>query len=329
MTITDLTIIGDGGSPYASETHPGFIPLAKVEDLFDFDARFSKMYVPDGAGGVAEIPKRKAVVHGKTGDVLNVVGNGYTIHQFRDVLLANVSALLDTAKGDLGILGAGLLDNGAVGWVQIAPSEGVVIEGDANLPTLTVVTSHSGKYATSYRTGLFRFRCSNQLSGSMRRRQQRNVYKIRHTRHSKMHLTNAREALGIMWETAATAADDIRTLIDTAFTDQQFTELVARLNPVPKPDSDGIVPVGSLTRWENRRDDLLTMWNTDERVGYRGTTWGAVQAFSTYRQHEAPFRGARSNTISRGGRNMAQVLAGHYARADVAVAEMALEMAAN
>lgn len=308
---TDTTLLANGG--YATKSYDGTIPFSDVAALFDFDARFTKLYVPS-ADGVTEVPGKSAIIHGDTGNVLNVVSNRYAIHQFRDVLLTNVSDLLDTATTDLGIVGAGLLDNGGVGWVQVAPAEGIVVNGDTLTPTLTVVSSHNGKYATSYKTGLFRMRCSNQL-GSMRSKVG-NTYKMKHTRNSWMRLHDARTTLNLMFEDTHKTVASVAEMMATSVTDREFLSIVERLNPKPEVKvADGdVVNEGAMTRWSHRRDRLWAMWTEDERVGFRGTAWGAVQAFSTFNQHERSYRDMKS--VTRAGSVMASFLSGTVDRTD-------------
>jgi phage/plasmid-like protein (TIGR03299 family) len=315
---TDITIIGNGGSAHATESENGFVPMHRVTDLFDFDVHFTKVYVP-GPAGVTEIPNRRAVMNRDTGSVYNVVSGRYAIHQFRDVLIDNVTNLLDTAQGDLGVVGCGLLDDGAVGWVQVAPAEGVVVEGDKVTPTLTVVSSHSGKFATSYRTGMFRMACSNQL-GALRS-STASVYRLKHTRRSILRIADAREALGLMFADAAGFTSEMAELIGTSVTDRQFAEIVGRLDPKPEfRVADGeITNEAAITRWENRQEDLWKMWKHDERVGFTGTAWGAYQTFSTYRQQDASYRNMKG--VSRPGRNVASLLTGSVDKADRRVLE--------
>lgn len=321
---TDITIIGNGGSVHASDSLPGFVPMETVNDLFDFDVHFTKVYVP-GPVGVTEIPNRRAVMNATTGAVYNVVSGRYAIHQFRDVLIDNVTNLLDTGNGDLGVVGCGLLDDGAVGWVQIAPSEGVVVEGDTVTPTLTVVSSHSGKFATSYRTGMFRMACSNQL-GALRGNTA-SVYRLKHTRRSILRIADARQALGLMFADAADFTTEMVELIGTSVTDRQFAEIVGRLDPKPEfKVADGeITNEAAITRWENRQEDLWKMWQHDERVGFRGTAWGAYQTFSTYRQQDASYR--NMSGVSRDARNVASLLTGSVDKADRKVLAAVLEVA--
>lgn len=302
----DTTYLGNGGSPYATRTYDNTVPIFDVEDLFSFEVGFEKVFVPTPDGHMTEVPGRSAVVRTDNGKVLNIVSKRYGIHQFRDVLMENVSNLLDTGAGDLGVVGAGLLDHGGVGWVQIAPNDGVMVSGDKLAPTLTVVSSHNGKFATSYRTGLFRFRCSNQLGTVNRARG--TAYRMRHTRNSSMNITDAREVLEVMFADTESAVTEVQRLIDQSVTDAQFLDIVRHLNPEPEQTfhDDGSVNTGPQTRWDNQLETLAGLWRNDPRVGFHGSAWGVVQTYSTYRQHERPYR--QMTEVTRAGRNVQALL---------------------
>lgn len=310
---TDTTLIGMGGSTYATESFTGAVPFDRVRDLFDFTVGFTPIYTAH-EGVLAAVPDRHAVVR-DDGTTLNVVSKKYAIHQFGDVLIDNLLTLTDSSDTDLDIVGAGLLSKGAVGWVQVqAPS--LKVAGDDLAPTLTLASSHNGTLATSYRVGMFRFACSNQI-GALRT-SKGNVYKLRHTMHSVVKFSDARAALGLMWDAADDFTRDVNRLIDTTVTDTQFAEIVRRVNP--RPTGQDVTP-SAVTRWENRTDAVRRMWTEDERVApWRGTAWGAVQAFSTYRQWEQPFRSVGTNGArTRLGRNMENFLSGKLDGTDVRV----------
>jgi phage/plasmid-like protein (TIGR03299 family) len=302
---TDTTIIGNGGSPFAREKADGPVPFERVRDLFDFTVSYAPLHATVGDQQV-EVPNRHALVRDDTTTVLNVVSKKYAIHQFSEVLIENLFALTDATETDLQILGAGLLSNGAVGWLQVqAPT--MQVAGDDLAPTITLGTSHNGTLATSYRVGLFRFSCSNQI-GALRSSKGA-VYKLRHTKNSRLRIGDAREALGLLFAEAEEYAAEVKRLVETTVTDQQFAEIVRRMNP--RPVGEEVTPT-AVTRWSNRVDSLRTLWIADERVApYRGTAWGAVQAFSTHRQWERPFRAQGADgTTTRLGRNMADYLTG-------------------
>jgi phage/plasmid-like protein (TIGR03299 family) len=310
-TTSDTTIIGMGGSPYATESLDGPIPFHRVRDLFDFTVGHAPVFTMQH-GVPTEVPGRHALVRTDTEAVLNVTSKRYGIHQFSDVLIDNLLTLTDSSDGDLEVLGAGLLKRGAVGWAQVkAPT--MRIAGDDLAPIITLASSHDGSLATSYRTGMFRFACSNQVPAL--RSTRGNVYKLKHTQNSHMRFEDARHVLGLMWNVADDFAAEVAALIDTAVTDRQFTEIVERLNP--RPVGESVAPA-AVTRWENNADALRTMWTEDERVApYRGTAWGAVQAFSTHRLWERLTRTTvETGPMTRAGRQMQDLLNGRLASSE-------------
>jgi phage/plasmid-like protein (TIGR03299 family) len=302
---TDITILGNGGSVHANEKHDGPVPFDRVRSLFDFKVEYTPLYTHDAFGDSEKLPNRQAIRRTDTGLILNTVSKSHGLHQFSDVLVDNLFTLLDASDNDLQVSGAGLLKNGAVGWVQVQAPCLEAGEGDV-APTLTLASSHDGSLATSYRMGMFRFICSNQI-GALRRKSD-NVFKLRHTLNSSMNFTTARNTLGLMWKQAESFNEEVNTLINLSVTDTEFYRIVNRLAPMP-PES---ATEAARTRWENRVESVSNIYRNDERVGdFRGTGWGVVQAFNTYRQHERPFRAnGTAGTTSRLGRTMGDFLSG-------------------
>jgi len=305
---TDITILGNGGSAHATENLEGPVPFDRVRELFNFNVEYTPLYTQSSheyASEMVKLNNRQAIRRPDTGMVLNTVSKSHGLHQFRDVLVDNLFTLLDASETDLQVSGAGLLKNGAVGWVQVQAPCLEAGEGDV-APTLTLASSHDGSLATSYRVGMFRFICSNQI-GALRRNS-KNVFKLRHTLNSAMNFTTARNTLGLMWNQAESFNAEVNTLIETSVSDAEFYRIVNQLAPMP-PES---ATEAARTRWENRVESVSNIYRNDERVGdFRGTGWGVVQAFNTYRQHERPFRAnGTAGTTSRLGRTMGDFLSG-------------------
>ena len=64
MTTSDTTIIGNGGSPYATESHPGPVPMHRIRDLFNYDAEYAPIYtITDGTP--TTVPNRHAIVRAR------------------------------------------------------------------------------------------------------------------------------------------------------------------------------------------------------------------------------------------------------------------------
>ena len=319
----DITLIGNGGSTFATESFDGAIPFDRVRDLFDFSVSYTPVYTVRPDAGFVEVPNRHALVRDGAGpevSPLNIVSKRYGIHQFSEVLIDNLLTLIDTPSSDLEIVGAGLLSNGAVGWVQVhAPM--MTVTGDEMAPTITLASSHNGTFATQYRIGMFRFACSNQLGAMRTGRGVQGVYKLRHTLNSRIRFTEARAALGLLHQQSDEFRREVEALVATSVTDAQFGAIRMALDP--RPVGNDVTP-HAMTRWETRQTALRKLWSADDRVTpYRNTAWGVVQAYSTWRQNIRSFRAnGEFGTVSRTGRNMEDFLSGRCDTQDARVIDM-------
>jgi len=62
-----------------------------------------------------------------------------------------------------------------------------------------------------------------------------------------------------------------------------------------------------MTKAENKRAELVNLYNFDERVApWKGTQYGVAMAFNTWRQHNATVR----KGVPRGVRNMENLVTG-------------------
>lgn len=321
----DVTLIGHcaqrGSTSFATDTFDGAVPIDRVEALFGFDVGYEPLYLAqldDTGVGYHELRNRQAIVRRDNGTVLNVVSKRHGIHQYADTLLQATSDILDVSGSDIEVAGAGLLDEGGVGWVQFEAPEGVTFGGDTIAPTLTVVTSHNARFATQFRTGLHRFICSNMV-GSIHRNVGRS-FKVKHTLHSVVRLDDARRALDIMFEATPAMLSEVDRLVNTRVSAAQFEMILEAIVPKPKDDA----AQGAVTRWENRTGALRNIYETDERVvEVAGTGWGVVQTFNTWRQWEQPTR-SKDGPF---GRAMGRFLSGGTETADRRVADVVASVA--
>jgi phage/plasmid-like protein (TIGR03299 family) len=206
-------------------------------------------------------------------------------------------AILDD---DLSIGSAGLLKGGAVAWVSVeVPDTITTPEGVAFRPNLLACTSHDGSLATTFQRVATNVVCDNTMSAALTEHGQR--IKVRHSRHSRLRLAEARQALHIVHSIADDFAAQVAELTATTVTDQQWARFL---------DAHAAIPPGPTTRArtmaERKRDTLGRLWNHDARVTpWRGTAWGVVQAVNTYTHHEQTVRGA-----TRAERNMLRAVNG-------------------
>lgn len=288
---------------------PGAIPVEAVERrLFAWEAVESPVYVESPVtGGLAVAPDRKAIVRSDTGTVMGVFTDGYTPHPYREWLVQNVAMILD---GDLGIGSAGLLRSGAVAWVSVeVPGNVTTPEGVEFRPNLLATTSFDGSLATTYKRVVTNVVCDNTMAAGLAERGQQ--ARVKHSRHSRLRLAQARDALAVVHTIADDFAAEVAELCRTTVTDRQWRAFLDAHAPV-EPGATG----RSRTIAENKRETLARMWDHDSRVSpWRNTAWGVVQAVNTYTHHEGVVRGA-----SRPERNMLRAVTGEIDQLDAGTA---------
>jgi phage/plasmid-like protein (TIGR03299 family) len=256
---------------------PGAVPMERVDALFNWDVDESAVYV-DAADSKVAVPNRKAIIRSDTRDVLGIFADSYVPHLYGEWLVDNVSKILDA---QLQIGSAGLLKRGAVGFVQIEMEETMrsAATGESFRPFLLAATSLDGSLATTYKQGVTRTVCDNSLSVALSESSDQQI-RYRHTAYSIARISDAREALAIVFDGAKDFDDEVKALVDQSVTDEQFTKFMELEFPAGQSKR-------GLTVATNTRERVTAMYHNDERVkDFRGTAWGAVQAVSTYNQHE-------------------------------------------
>jgi len=297
-----------------SNHYPGAVPVADVQRrLFHWDAMARPLLVTvpadiesadtvDGDGlPVRYVPVdgRKAITRSDTGAVLGLFADSYAIHQYREWLLETVATILDDS---LSIGSAGLLKGGAVAWVSVEiPDTITTPEGIAFRPNLLACTSHDGTLATTFQRVVTNVVCDNTMSAALSEKGQR--IKVKHSRHSKMRMGEARDALAIIHTMGEEFTQQVAELTRQEVSRKQWAKFVDAYAPLPEDTSK---PSRTLTMATNKRDELNRLWNTDTRVApWAGTAWGVVQAVNTYVHHSSIVR----NT-SRAERNMLRAVEG-------------------
>jgi phage/plasmid-like protein (TIGR03299 family) len=235
------------------------------------------------AGRTITSDDRKVIYRSDTTDLLGVFMSGYERHQFSETLVENVAGILGEG---LGIGSAGLLENGAIGYVQVElPDTITMADGAAYKPYLLAMSSHNGKRATGYQLAVQRVVCDNTLN--IAAAEKGGKYKIKHTRYSSVKIKDAREALGIITTAADTFATEVEEFLSIKVDDKQWATFLDRFVPVA-PDATK----RSQSMADNKRGELNRLYKWDERVApWNGTAWGVYQAVNTYDQHIAIARG--------------------------------------
>lgn len=290
-----------------SNHYSGPVPVEDVlRRLFHWEAVEAEMLYRFN-DTLLQAPGRKLIVRSDTGAVLGAFKSGYAIHQPSEWLLENVSQILDD---ELGIGSAGLLRNGAIQWVSVEVPENIVTpEGVEFRPNLLATGSCDGSIATTYKRIRTEVVCDNTRDMALGEDGQE--FKVKHTKHSGYRITSAREALAIVHTMTQEFEDEIARLCAWKVTDHEFQSLLTKIIPI----DDETSKIG-MTKAENKRAEIINLYNHDDRVApWKGTAYGVTQAFNTWGQH---YRTVKKG-VPRSVRNMENLVTGKTAQEDAHV----------
>ena len=250
---------------------------------------------PDGVM-VTEDSTRKAIMRSDTGALLGIFKTGYKVHPYSEWLIQNVENLLDA---DLAIASAGVLKGGAVAWVQIEMEETLTTSNGFEFrPFLTAATSMDGSLATTYLTGAQAVVCDNTLSTALNEKVSR--IKIKHSTNSLKRIGEAREALGIVYETADVFTAQVEALSAEVVSQDRWNAFL-KAYAAPSTESKTAATLSSA-----KIDSLDNLWRNDLRVApWAGSAFGVLQAVNTYTHHIQNVRGG-----VRADRNMERSVTG-------------------
>lgn len=298
-----------------SNHYPDAIPVEDVRRrLFDFRAvdapLFTRWRKADGTVYYAPFEGYKGIVATDDKSSLGVHGEGYRIHQYDEWLLDNVATLLDS---DVAIGSAGLLRGRRQAWCSVEVPENITTpEGVVFRPNLLAVSSTDGTLKTTYKRVVQNVVCDNTLAAGMSEAGQ--DFAVKHTRHSHLRITDARQAVGILFEIADDFAREVAELTASRVSDYEFKSLLDVLIPVKTENG---VPVDGQTRALNKRDELTGLYHYDPRCApWQGTAYGVLQTFNTYNHHVRTIRSSNGEEVHRGIRNMANAISGATATDD-------------
>jgi hypothetical protein len=182
-------------------------------------------------------------------------------------------------------------------------------------PTVLAVTSLDGTRATTYKVVTLVPVCDNSLEYAMG--SAASGIKIKHSARSVGKLNDVRGALGLIYKNGEEMTRWLDSLAKIDVPDAVMWNLVCEL--VTMPDQKVKVEDGkskvtnqrAITMAENKRSDLMTMWNSDPRCNrWNGTLLGAYQTVNTWNEHE------RSNNNNQVERIMTGTLDGTFKKAD-------------
>lgn len=286
----------DGSYAFASRGVPAWHNLGEV---FDKDANITtadmlRLARLDGWNvRVEQVPLLPGVVdksrsfavmrdNGATKEVLGYVGGRYHAIQNEDMFSFADSLLGENAQWET----AGSLFGGKQVFGSLAINREFVLDpqgaNDVTETYLLAHTSHDGAKPMTAMVTPVRVVCQNTLNVAMKDFKQK--FTIRHTRTAMDRVEEARHALNLTHSYMDAFEIEARQLFETAIDTKKFYEIVDTVYPRPKVDAG--VKASNLTLWENKRDDIATLYfSSPTNATVKGTAWGALQALTEYHDY--------------------------------------------
>jgi phage/plasmid-like protein (TIGR03299 family) len=207
-------------------------------------------------------------------DALGVVGERYNTYQNEELF-------------DFGDV---MLDNGGEWETAGSIKQGRVVFGTLAVPAgdfyldpegrndkvalyLLVTTSHDGSVAITAAITPTRVVCANTWTAALSSAQR--TYKFRHTQTAQGRIAEGRIALGLsvayMDEFSVIANDLVQTDVDS----KRFWDIIEAVYPAPTNDDPK-----SETRYTNKIDQVIDIYNGPTNTNIVGTAWGVANALT-------------------------------------------------
>jgi phage/plasmid-like protein (TIGR03299 family) len=234
---------------------------------------------------------------------LAVVGERYKILQNTEAL-SFLDDLVDSGEAKYEAV-ISLKGGAKVSLLARLPRE--VKIGDDELATYVLLSnSHDGSSAITLAATPIRVVCQNTLTAALSSAKRQ--FKVRHTTSLAGRLTEAREALGVVFNYMSEFEDTAERLLDTSFTDAEFEAFLSQLVVVPEDAGRGqtlstntqdvirSIAYNHLSVPDSENDKKMVRVNLPDLQPIKNTKWWAYNAVSTYNQHFAPSKKTKRAT---------------------------------
>ena len=217
-------------------------------------------------------------------DALGVVGNHYEPVQNEDHI-GLLNALVDESGAHFET--AGSLRGGREVFVTMKMPDSILVGGrDAVDLYLIARNSHDGSSSFEFLVSPVRVVCANTLAAA--KSSAKSSFKARHVRGgAKAAIQQARETLDLTFAFSEAFDTEIERMVQTSYTDQQFTRLAASLYPT----ADGAKDVAKENAKVHRANLTRLFRESPTMTEIRGTRWAAYNAVTEYADHVVEQRG--------------------------------------
>lgn len=219
-----------------------------------------------------EIPKKMATVKAETGEYIGVVSDSYQIYQNEDAF-----NFIDDIDG-IQFVKAGETARGMVYIIGKLPDTTVL--GDTFTPHVIFQTSHNGIFNIKATICPLRIVCQNQFAMSFK-----NMHNTVKVRHSSQITGRIQQAQKLIRETAiymngfSDTAEELATL--KLGSKNTIYQIIDAFFETTKEVSER-----EQRKIDEKKSKIIQCYNADDNTDFRGTVWGAVNAFTDFLTHE-------------------------------------------
>jgi phage/plasmid-like protein (TIGR03299 family) len=226
-------------------------------------------------------------------EYLGVVGEDYTTVQNEQVAEV-LNRLVDEAGAHFET--AGSMRGGRSVFVTMKLPTTMRIAGVDDLDLyLAATTSHDGTAALRVDATPVRIVCANTQRAAFRAT--KGFYVFRHTSNVHSQISQAREAMGLMWTFMAEFEQAAERMLNETLTMGQFEAITNQLWPLAQD-----APEVTRNKHAQRRATLrYLIRDADTQAAIKGTRWAGYQAITEYLDHYTPAKDA----TTRAGRAVA------------------------
>jgi phage/plasmid-like protein (TIGR03299 family) len=250
---------------------------------------------------VVDAPDHQIIIRDNpaTGKVesLGVVGGRYRTVQVEDAFahvpeLERLGAKVDSA---------GSIRGGRQVFLAMTMEGGFVIdpEGAADRVQgyLLNRTSHDGSLAVEVCSTWVRVVCANTWDMVTERNQKR-VYKVRHTAEAAGRLRAAQESFVMANNHGQSLGKLALALYRTPASTSEFAKLATAFYPKPGSEKGPAESKRGLTTWERKQDTLASLFTGKTNENIAGTAWAVVNAMTERIDHHRTARGGDGTSIA-------------------------------
>lgn len=248
----------------------------------DFEVVKRPLYTSLTDGKRIKLDGTVATVRKDTGDVLGIVGDGYSVCQNRDAFdFINYIG----EDEDVKFVKAGMTYSGLVYVIAELPE--VKILSDGFKPHVIFQNGFNGGISIKAAICPLRIVCQNQFNVAFK--DSNNSVSIRHNTTMEQKLIQARDVLKATAAYMSSVNNMAESLAATSLEEKKFVQIVDKMFEI-KPD----MSQRQINQVMANRDRLMFAYRADDNQNFRGTAWGAVNAYSDYLTHAEPTRMTRN-----------------------------------